>query len=322
MEVSAILISTFIVLIGLQLCIPETPNGKFESDVIEKFWTKSPMLRIVYGFFNIIGVLFVLGFLIYLTFSEHWWYIGVYIGGLILAKIVAFILRLLLMPLYKRVNCIYAEVVVQRIAGLSLIILGMSFMMMKITLLILAVILTVVVVIKVIARRKFCKQHERYEDHAIQISRKIYEPLSTSERYAFIYIFYVFKENIRSNVKDLAIALHQIEFEAKALGVKVKDADSFFAALGPDRQIPYCMNILTNIRDKNKTISDFLVYRCSILVNKACGSDRQTGLECKDISEKLFTRMFTSIGYTVEELSSITSNPQDLISLFGREKMV
>ena len=125
MEVSTILISSFIVLIGLQLCVPETPNGKFEADLIEKYWTQNPMLRIVYGFLNIIGVVFVLGFLIYLTFTEHWWYIGVYIGGLILAKGLAFIFKLILMPFYKKVNSIHAEVVVQRVAGMFIIIIGM-----------------------------------------------------------------------------------------------------------------------------------------------------------------------------------------------------
>ena len=125
MEVSTIIISSFIVLIGLQLCVPETPNGKFEADLIEKYWTQNPLLRIVYGFLNIIGVVFVLGFLIYLTFTEHWWYIGVYIGGLILAKAFAFIFKLILMPFYKRVNSIYADVVVQRVAGVIIIIIGM-----------------------------------------------------------------------------------------------------------------------------------------------------------------------------------------------------
>ena len=47
----------------------------------------------------------------------------------------------------------------------------------------------------------------------------MYEPLSLSERYAFIFVFDVFMKNIRTIVRDLAIAHHQIEFEPKALGV-------------------------------------------------------------------------------------------------------
>ena len=48
----------------------------------------------------------------------------------------------------------------------------------------------------------------------------------------------------------------------------------------------------------------------------------QKSLDCKEISEILFTRMFTSIGYTEGELAEITVNPQRLISLFGRDKLV
>lgn len=65
-----------------------------------------------------------------------------------------------------------------------------------------------------------------------------------------------------------------------------------------------------------------MIYRCSTFVKRACGRDRQTGMDCKEISERLFTRMFTSIGYTEGELADITGNPQRLITLFGRDKLV
>ena len=125
MDTFSILTASFIVLVGLQLCVPEAPNGKFEANLIEKYWTDNPLLRIVYGLLNIIGVIFVLGFVVYLMFSEHWWYIAVYIVGLILAKLVAFIFRLILTPCYKKVNSMYAQVVVQRIVGITFILLGM-----------------------------------------------------------------------------------------------------------------------------------------------------------------------------------------------------
>lgn len=38
----------------------------------------------------------------------------------------------------------------------------------------------------VVARRKFTKHWKQEEEYALQISRKVYEPLSLSERYAFI----------------------------------------------------------------------------------------------------------------------------------------
>lgn len=120
-----LLIGTFVSLIGLKLCIPETPNGKFEADIIEKFWTHSNILRIVYGLCNIIGVIFVLGVAGYMTFFKHWWYILVYIGAVLGAMLIAFIFRLLLIPFYRLCNEIYREVVVQRICGIIIIIIGM-----------------------------------------------------------------------------------------------------------------------------------------------------------------------------------------------------
>jgi len=194
--------------------------------------------------------------------------------------------------------------------------------MMK-TILIIVLSFVLLFIVKLdIARRKFTKQWKQNEDDALQISRKVYEPLSLSERYAFIFIFDVFMKNIRTNVRSLAIAHHQIEFESKALGVTVKDADSFFAAEGMDRGITHSMNILRELKSKNRNISDFLVYRCSTFVEKACGRDQQTGMNCKEISEKLFSRMFASIGYTEDELNRIVNNPGRLIKLFGRDKLV
>ena len=192
--------------------------------------------------------------------------------------------------------------------------------MMKVFLIVVLVIVGLFFVKLVVARRKFTKRWKQEEEYALQISREVYEPLSLSERYAFI--FDVFMKNIRTSVRDIAIAHHQIEFESKALGVTVKDADSFFAAEGFDRGISHSMRLLCDIKEKNKNILDFLIYRCSTFVKRACGRDRQTGMDCKEISERLFTRMFTSIGYTEGELAEITVNPQRLISLFGRDKLV
>jgi hypothetical protein len=125
MEVSTILICTFVVLVGLQLCLIDTPTGKLEKSVTESNWTDSPWLRIIYSLCNLLGVIFVLGFLGYLVFTEHWWYLGVYLAGLVLARLVAFVLSLLLRPLYIMVNDIYGNVFVQRVVGIIIIIVGM-----------------------------------------------------------------------------------------------------------------------------------------------------------------------------------------------------
>ena len=138
--------------------------------------------------------------------------------------------------------------------------------MMKVFLIVVLVIVGLFFVKLVVARRKFTKHWKQEEEYALQISRKVYEPLSLSERYAFIFVFDVFMKNIRTSVRDIAIAHHQIELESKALGVTVKDADSFFAAEGFDRGISHSMRLLYDIKEKNKNILDFLIYRCSTFV--------------------------------------------------------
>lgn len=126
MDVSLVIWTSFLALVGLQLCIPENPNGKFEAELNESYWTRNPLLRIFYGLSNILGVIFVLGMVGYLTFTEHWWYLAIYIGGLIVAKLIAFLLRLLLFPLYGLSRDIrtFAEIKVQRIVGSILILAG------------------------------------------------------------------------------------------------------------------------------------------------------------------------------------------------------
>lgn len=153
--------------------------------------------------------------------------------------------------------------------------------MMKVFLIVVLAIIGLLFVKIVVARRKLRKRWKQEEEYVLQISRKVYEPLSLSERYAFIFVFDVFMKHIRTSVRDLAIAHHQIEFESKALGVTVKDADSFFAVEDFDRGISHSMRLLCDIKEKNKNILDFLIYRCSTFVKRACGRDRQTGMDCK-----------------------------------------
>lgn len=133
MDISLILWTSSLALVGLQLCEPENPNGRFEAKLIEKYWTHNPLLRIFYGLSNILGVIFVLGTVGYLTFTEHWWYLGVYVGGLILAKLIAFLLRLLLYPLYRLSNDFssFAEIKVQRVVGSLMVLVGIVLLVMS-----------------------------------------------------------------------------------------------------------------------------------------------------------------------------------------------
>ena len=133
MDVSLILWTSSLALVGLQLCEPENHNGRFGAKFNEKYWTYNPLLRIFYDLSNILGVIFVLGMVGYLTFTEHWWYLGVYVGGLILAKFIAFLLRLLLYPLYRLSNdfSTFAAIKVQRIVGSLMVLVGIVLLVMS-----------------------------------------------------------------------------------------------------------------------------------------------------------------------------------------------
>lgn len=110
-------------LTGLQLCVPECPNGEFERQMIEEMWTHNPLLRIFYGLTNLIGIAFTLLIIGYLTIAVHWWYLPATIVALIISKILSMILQLLLLPFYGLGNDItmFARVKVQRVTGCLMI---------------------------------------------------------------------------------------------------------------------------------------------------------------------------------------------------------
>lgn len=126
--ITFLLCSSAISLVGLQLCVPLfRSNSDIEKTLLEQYWTLNPLLRIFYGFSNIIGVIFVLIVVGYLTFAENWWWFLVYIGGLIVANGIAFIWRVLLIPVCKLIDNgdMYLEVKVHRIAGSILVWTGL-----------------------------------------------------------------------------------------------------------------------------------------------------------------------------------------------------
>lgn len=92
MDISLILLTTFIALVGLQLCVPDGEGEKM-ADKFPHFWCENPWLRMGYGLMQLIGVVFVLGMALFLTFTENWWYILVYLCGVIVAKFVALLIQ-------------------------------------------------------------------------------------------------------------------------------------------------------------------------------------------------------------------------------------
>lgn len=115
---------SFIILIGLQLCIPEKisdANGTYKDELAEKYWTDNNWLRILYGWSVLLGSLSVIAATGYLTFAEHWWYILVYIGAIIGSKIGAFIVKLGIVLISNSIDGVYGRLKVCRIVGSSII---------------------------------------------------------------------------------------------------------------------------------------------------------------------------------------------------------
>lgn len=106
------------------MCVAENPNGRFEAQMNERYWTQNPLLRVFYGLSNIAGAIFVLGMVGYLTIAEHWWYLIVYLVALPVAKLLAFICKLVVMFLWKKSDDIetFSRIKKHRIVG-SLIII-------------------------------------------------------------------------------------------------------------------------------------------------------------------------------------------------------
>ena len=130
MEIITILWTTFISLVGLQLCVPDGDVEKM-ADQNPSFWCGNPLLRIIYGLFQLLGVVFVLGFALYLTFAEYWWYILVYLGGVIIAKLVAFLLQIPIALMFSTQiqGNMYGGLIYKRLIGTVLIILGMILLL-------------------------------------------------------------------------------------------------------------------------------------------------------------------------------------------------
>lgn len=125
MDTSLVLFTSFAALLGLQMCVPENPNGRFEAQMNEQYWTQNPLLRVFYGLSNILGVIFVLGMVGYLTISEHWWYMIVYLIAVPVAKLLSFICNLVVFLIWKKSDDIetFSRIKKQRIVG-SVVILA------------------------------------------------------------------------------------------------------------------------------------------------------------------------------------------------------
>jgi len=126
MNTSVVLLTCFIALVGLKMCDVEKGTSEAIADMPGLCpWCSNPILKMLYGIMQLVGCIFVLGLMLYLTFTEHWWYILVYIVGLIAAIILSFVLRLLLMPIVEMFSYdMFRELQVRRFVGTLLIITG------------------------------------------------------------------------------------------------------------------------------------------------------------------------------------------------------
>ena len=95
MEVSFVILFSFIVLIGLEISVPDGDIEKMGDDpMLGLPWTSSKNLKCFYILGGIIGWIFVIIMAIWLSVAEKWWYFLVYIAGLPLSKIAALILQI------------------------------------------------------------------------------------------------------------------------------------------------------------------------------------------------------------------------------------
>ena len=117
---------------GLQLCIPECPNGRNEAELNERMWTRSLSLRFFYELSHLLGIVFVIDVVGYLTITAHWWYLLVYVGAVFVAKGIALILRIMLSPFYGILsNKFFAEIIVQRFVGSLIILLSITVFLVR-----------------------------------------------------------------------------------------------------------------------------------------------------------------------------------------------
>ena len=124
METSVILLLSFITLVGLQLCVPDGDIEKMADNAsLGCPWCPSPILKMLYGIIQLIGVAFIIIMVLYMTFAKDWWYFLVYIGGVILSKIGAIIFHIPLIPLFKKysMGVMYGGLRVKRFVGCLLV---------------------------------------------------------------------------------------------------------------------------------------------------------------------------------------------------------
>lgn len=126
MEVVNNLLTIFVVLVGLSLCRLEE-SEKLADSIDMLWWCHSPLINILYGLIQLIGVVFVIGFVIYLI-CVHWWYILVVVGASLLAgigHIVSLLIFLPIMLIWKHFDWgEYWELRARRFIGTLMIIAG------------------------------------------------------------------------------------------------------------------------------------------------------------------------------------------------------
>jgi hypothetical protein len=126
MEISIILLLSFVVLVGLEISVPDGDIEKSGDDPSWGCpWTSSPALKYFYIWSGIIGWLFVIIMAVWLSIAENWWYFLVYVAGLPLSKIAALILQIplaLVNPYFaKDPTDLFKKLRVKRIVGTLLI---------------------------------------------------------------------------------------------------------------------------------------------------------------------------------------------------------
>ena len=125
MDITVLLWTSFISLIGLNFCEPEEADKRLLSIPVP--WCRNPFMRFLYGVIQLLGLLFVWGTAIYLTFTVHWWYILIYLAGGLIAKLISLIL---IIPLAATnmdewfSDVMFGELKARRLVGSVIVVVG------------------------------------------------------------------------------------------------------------------------------------------------------------------------------------------------------
>ena len=124
-DISTILWSMSLALVGLALCNPRSEMEKVADTPMGVYlWCHYPLIRVLYGWGQCVGLAFVYSTTIFTIFCIHWWYVFFYVGGVLAAKLISFIINIPIACMCVRRLQLYGALRMRRLIGTLLIAVG------------------------------------------------------------------------------------------------------------------------------------------------------------------------------------------------------